>query len=575
VREVGLSPTQLPPTVGIKDPATAAWMQAMANAWDQRSGVADPLGLDRFITAREFGGLAVSAMAQALGSSPTGPLGGGGDPASAAQVNSLIDHLSQLVMNSVLFQKLGQEIASVDIEAVRARIELVLSDITGTIEALDEGITERVEVLESTTASQTTQINAAVSRLDDAEAAIVAEESTRATKDYALAEAINTMWASIGGASAVISDGTLAAATPNSAAATKWLQVVASVTDPNTGLVNSTSIKQDLNSYASNVNGRMSSTYTVRAQVSVGGQTVVGGFGLVASSGSGDIGGPDSEGPTIDFGVRADKFFIAATSATPDGGTQLSQGTSIPFMVLTTGQYLTVNGSLVYYPPGVYMKHAAIGTAAIGTAQIADLAATTAKIGDASITNAKINDTIQSNTFSPGSSGWRIQKSGIAEFDMVRTRRREVLATGYFDPASVQGGFLTMQRIVPAEKSFYWETVPFVHVVLPAFSTGISDADFKSTSANQPYGVAVFNASGHPSNAGGLRSWSSSVTLESGGHTFRFGFSGAIATTSVYSNVSYFPDDNTISIQISVSAVALERGGQFYLPVLQWVLFKL
>lgn len=68
------------------------------------------------------------------------------------------------------------------------------------------------------------------------------------------------------------------------------------------------------------------------------------------------------------------------------------------------------------------ITNAKIGSAAVQTANIQDGAITNAKIQDATITNAKINDSIQSNDFSSGSAGWRIQKSGAAEFNNATFR---------------------------------------------------------------------------------------------------------------------------------------------------------
>jgi uncharacterized protein YjbI with pentapeptide repeats len=68
------------------------------------------------------------------------------------------------------------------------------------------------------------------------------------------------------------------------------------------------------------------------------------------------------------------------------------------------------------------INNAKIGAAAIQTANIQDGAITNAKIQDASITNAKIGDTIQSNDFSSGSTGWRIQKSGAMEMNNATFR---------------------------------------------------------------------------------------------------------------------------------------------------------
>lgn len=472
----------LPPTSDIKDAATRAFLDAMTNILDARSGYTDKNAPERFVTAAEFKVMTSDAIVRAFGGG--GLFGDGVGPSngvpSANDINDAIDNLSEWVTKKILYQALGEQFGLIDLTVIRSRVDELLgrvneiiSDVKGIEVGFNESITEINTELESLTAVVTTNVsrldgaesaivtesqtraaadeattsqliaavsrigtaeaaivsesqtratadaasteqinaavsrigvaeaaivseastrssadsattsrlNAAVSRLGTAEAAVVSEANTRASKDMALASAINTLWANIGGSSAVIQDGGLASATPNSSQATKWNQVQAAVTDPNTGQVSSTSIRQELNSYASSANGKFNSIYSVRAQVATNGKTVVGGFGLSATAGA-----TSAAGPTIDFGVRADTFFIAATSATPDAATQIGQGSSIPFMVLTTNQ--VVNG--VLYGPGVYLKKAVIGAATIGEAQIADASITTAKIGEAQIDTLRI-----------------------------------------------------------------------------------------------------------------------------------------------------------------------------------------
>ena len=372
--------TQLPPTSGVQDPHTRAFLDALANAWDTRSGHIDESDPNRFITKREINELTTQAIVDALAPGVIGGsngVGNFGQSPSAAQVNQAIDNLADSIRRSLLYQLLG----------------------TATLDT-----------------------NLITSITQSAEAGISEEQTIRQSKDSALASAINNIWASIGGSSAVIQDASLAAATPSTASATKWTQVVASVTDPNTGLVNATSIKEDLNSYANTANGTFNSIYSVRAETSVGGQTVIGGFGLAATAGAGS-----AAGPTIDFGVRADRFYVAATAGTPSAAAQIAQGSSIPFMVLTSTQ--TVNG--VPYAPGVYIKKAVIGAATIGEAEIAD----------AAITNAKIGNFIQSDNYIQGVSGWKIGKTSLytdptfstpvmAEFNGVVMSRPQVVASG-------------------------------------------------------------------------------------------------------------------------------------------------
>ncbi|MFN8760249.1 MAG: hypothetical protein ACK5XA_15750 [Tagaea sp.] len=158
----------------------------------------------------------------------------------------------------------------------------------------------------------------------------------------------------------------------------------------------------------------------------------VGGIGLAATSSAPGVG-------TIDFAVRADKFWIAAP-----GGTDLGV---IPFTVLTSPT--VINGDTI--PPGTYIADAFIRNAAIDSAKIKDAAITNAKIvsltadkvtldslvgrlaqittgdfqtifadkafitqamiGQAAIGSANITDFIQSSNYGP-TTGWRIDVRG-------------------------------------------------------------------------------------------------------------------------------------------------------------------
>lgn len=144
--------------------------------------------------------------------------------------------------------------------------------------------------------------------------------------------------------------------------------------------------------------------YTVRVEASAEGRTVTGGFGLAATS-------TTAEGPRIDFGVRADRFWVAAPG-TASGVTDV-----VPFVVQTTDE--TVNGVVI--PKGVYMDAAYIknltamvarlGNAWIDNAMIANLSADKLTAGDGTI-----GGDLKSTNFSAGSAGWRLRPDGTAEF---------------------------------------------------------------------------------------------------------------------------------------------------------------
>lgn len=360
--------TFLLPTDRIADPQVRAFLDRLSQVWDERND-----GEERFVSVADFNTMVGNAISEALSGTPNG----------ANPIGTAIDDLSESIRKSILYQTLSNPIPAIDLAALRQRVDEVIQDaraktseLQNGIVHLEETITTDIEALstqldiqisriddaeaaiisEATTRATadtalTNALSVQVSRIDDAEAAITTETSTRSTKDNALAAAINNMWASIGGSTAVIADSSLASVTPSAATATKWNQVVASVTDPNTGLVSSAAILQETRTYANNANSTLNAIYSVRAEVSSGGGTVVGGFGLAATSGAGS-----SQGPTIDFGVLANKFWIGAPASGYNPATEFSSNLQFPFIVVSTP---TVIGGATYQP-GVYIKHAFI-----------------------------------------------------------------------------------------------------------------------------------------------------------------------------------------------------------------------
>lgn len=338
--------SQLPPTLGIKDPEVKSFLDALVNAWDQRSGNIDYEDKNRFITKGEFADLANQAVLGMFSGGSDGGAAAGlgaGAGSNGGTIGEIISRISEEIKKTYLYNLLGTEFDTINIKEMNAKIDDVVSS-TGA--AFIQERNQRVSDIEAVT----TLINAQASRIDDATSAVVSESETRATRDTALARAINTIWANVGDDSALIQDGTLAAVTPSASSASKWQQVQAAVTDPNTGRVSSTSIKQDLNSYINKTDGTLRSTWSVRVEVNDGGRAVVGGIGLSLTEGG-------NAGPTIDFGVRADKFWIGNTSGQGD----------LPFIVLT--EPMTIGGTDV--PAGVYIRDAFIRNASVDTLKIA------------------------------------------------------------------------------------------------------------------------------------------------------------------------------------------------------------
>lgn len=387
--------TQLPPTLGVKDPDVRNFLDALVNAWDHRSGNTDAESEDRFITAREFGDLATNAVLNTLASAiPGGSVTPGIQPVTPGNVGTIITSLSDEIKKSILYELLGTEFETINVSELRTRInnafslaESYLKDTNAVIAneaiARENGdsaltytlslqasrigdaealITEEANTRSSQYQATTQTLSTQASRIGTVEGAITSEASTRVNKDNALAATVNRIWAAIGNNGAGIEDGQLAAVSPVASQATKWNTLQAEVIDPNTGVSRVASLRTDFTSYADRTDGTLRSVYSVRVQSTTGSpaRTVVGGFGLALTQ-SGDA------GPTIDFGVRADKFWVGSISGQGD----------LPFVVLTAPT--SVNGAV--RPAGTYIKDAFIGTAAIGTLQVAGGSVTSMSYG--------------------------------------------------------------------------------------------------------------------------------------------------------------------------------------------------
>lgn len=204
-----------------------------------------------------------------------------------------------------------------------------------------------------------------------AQALVQTESTARASADSALANSITTLATTVGGNTAAI---------------------------------------QTVSQATADLEGHVAASYSVRAQVTAGGRTAVGGFGL-----TGEVG---ASGPTITFGVVANQFWVGAPVGTPGINADI-----LPFVIQTSPT--TING--VTIPAGVYMDAAYItnltalvarlGEAWIDNAMIANLSAW--KITSGSI---QVSEQIQSTGFVSGSAGWRIMGDGTAEFSGVIVR---------------------------------------------------------------------------------------------------------------------------------------------------------
>lgn len=227
-------------------------------------------------------------------------------------------------------------------------------------------------------------------------AGIANESDVRVKSDFAIATVVNTMWAATGANLALAQDGTEVATNSLGAYAQKWTQLQTSVFDPVSGVAHVVKLRQDLIvGQPFNVDGtddnspsartgfmwtaadRIAAAYVLR--IEAGG--VVGGFGLAATTTEGDA------RPRFAFGVRADRFWVADVSDTLAAAPAEPDPSKVPFFI---------DGGVTYIR--------------------------SAFIKDGTITNAKIGNFIASTNFVAGSAGWRIDKTGDAEFNNVIVR---------------------------------------------------------------------------------------------------------------------------------------------------------
>lgn len=282
-----------------------------------------------------------------------------------------------------------------------------VADLSGKVDALNYVNAGSTSVTAQTLAALQAQVNHATTGLPYAHSRITSESSARASADSSLSTQLITLASTVGD--------------------------------------NTTSIQTQ----ATTING-LSAQHTLK----IDNNGYVTGYGLAST--------PVNGVPVSEFAVVADKFSIApvATSHSANDGS--------PFFYLTAPT--VING--VTIQPGGYMKAATIHDASITNAKIANLSAEkittgnisadrmqanaiqavnlsaqyihadridtptlTAKLAaietayidegnitNGAITNAKIGEFIQSNNYSANSAGWRIDKSGFAEFQNVKVR---------------------------------------------------------------------------------------------------------------------------------------------------------
>ncbi|RVD78155.1 host specificity protein J [Pseudomonas koreensis] len=266
--------------------------------------------------------------------------------------------------NQAYWKDVGQSI-----EAVNGLAQQVATN-TADISELDGVVTAQA------TATQTLR---AASREDDGSgdladamkgwtstASIATESKVRASETEATAQRLTTFDARVAANSANITELTQVVTTTNSATATQIGQLNVSVAQNGSDILQNTAAIQQTSTAYADTAGKLTTMWSVKMQVTAGGQYVAAGIGLgIENTGA---------GLQSQFLVAADRFAIVNTIA---GG-----AISVPFAV-QGGQ--------------VFMN--------------------SAFIQDGSITMLKIGQYLQSDNYVAGSQGWRLDKAGNLEFN--------------------------------------------------------------------------------------------------------------------------------------------------------------
>ena len=142
----------------------------------------------------------------------------------------------------------------------------------------------------------------------------------------------------------------------------------------------------------------------------------------------------NNDGTTGSFKILADEFKVVNPSASSgQSGTQVFgiSGNQV------TMQNVKVGSAVI---DDLAVTNAKIGNLQVTSGKIGNSAVSTDKIANLAVTNAKISGAIQSTNYSSGSSGWKIDKNGSAEFNTATFRGALDAATGNFGDVTIASG---------------------------------------------------------------------------------------------------------------------------------------
>lgn len=318
----------VPPLAAIQDPVVKTCLQPLVDGWNVRNGITGG-GNDRFVTLGELTGgtsssstTRVSAGGKIVATTP----GQGGGASGGSVLDTLIANALKAATNSTLYKKLG----------------------------------EQIQVIQTPEWFQ-----------GKFGAAIQTEQTLRQEADLAVVQQTTTAIANIQNNVALVQDQITAQSDATSALAQKVTTVQATAG-------NAQALAQQSMSAVSTINGTIQSEWTVKTEVTTGGDTYVAGVGLMTDSAG--TGGIRSE-----FAVRCDRFTIGPATTYDASGKPITTAES-PFVVYNVTYTDPATGART--PPGVYMKNACIQNAAVGTLKIAGHAVTVTQTANRDATMA-------------------------------------------------------------------------------------------------------------------------------------------------------------------------------------------
>lgn len=175
--------------------------------------------------------------------------------------------------------------------------------------------------------------------------------------------------------------------------------------------------------------GYLGALYTVKMELAGNGQRVAGGLAIAGTSSA-------TAGPTIDFGILANRFFIA-----PPAGSGITS--SFQLTVQTTPT--TAHGATT--PAGLYVDSAYINNVTalwgrFGTLVADSVQATAISASQLTLGDGTVGGTLKSWNFVEGSSGWRLRPDGAAEFSGATVRGTIYASAGQIGPLTINGNGL-------------------------------------------------------------------------------------------------------------------------------------